>query len=531
VNLNNLKISSRLSFGFGVLGLLIALMGGVSLLKVGVMNTLFNQVIDERVPSIATTNEVKGDLNLISIALRNTMMMRDADGIKTEVERIESARVRVDSNLSKLDTQTTSDTGKAVLARVAQVRRQYDPMQAEVMALVNAGSFFEARTLLMDKVAPAQEAYFETLNGLLTHLDSQLNQSTNATQQAATSMKLVIWATLAIALLLAVLMAAWIIRSITGPLNQAVAVARAVAAGDLSQQFEANGKSETALLLLALKDMQAHLSTVVAEVRDDADSVATASAEIAQGDLDLSARTESQASSLQETSASMELLSANVRQNADNAHKANELALNASSVAARGGDVVSQVVDTMKGINDASRKISDIISVIDGIAFQTNILALNAAVEAARAGEQGRGFAVVASEVRSLAGRSAEAAREIKSLINASVERVAKGTALVDQAGATMSEVVSSIRQVTDIMAEISIASTDQSDGVSQVGEAIAQMDQVTQQNAALVEEMAASAGSLKARAQALVHTVAMFKLGNAEPESTGGPTGLLRLT
>lgn len=530
MNLNNLKISSRLIFGFGVLGLLIALMGGVSLLKVGVMNSLFNQVIDERVPSIATTNEVKGDLNLISIALRNTMMMRDADGIKTEVNRIEAARVRINANLARLDAQTTSDTGKAVLARVAQVRRQYDPMQAEVMALVNAGSFFEARTLLMDKVAPAQEAYFETLNGLLTHLDSQLNQSTNATQQAATSMKLVIWAALAIALLLAVLMAAWIIRSITGPLNQAVAVARAVAAGDLSQEFEARGKSETALLLLALKDMQAHLSTVVAEVRDDADSVATASAEIAQGDLDLSARTESQASSLQETSASMELLSANVRQNADNAHKANELALNASSVAARGGDVVSQVVDTMKGINDASRKISDIISVIDGIAFQTNILALNAAVEAARAGEQGRGFAVVASEVRSLAGRSAEAAREIKSLINASVERVAKGTALVDQAGATMSEVVSSIRQVTDIMAEISIASTDQSDGVSQVGEAIAQMDQVTQQNAALVEEMAASAGSLKARAQALVHTVAVFKLGSAEPQTKGGPAGLLRL-
>ena len=531
MNINDMKISSRLTLGFGVLGLLIALMGGVSLLKVGVMSKMFNQVIDERMPLIAATNEVKGDLNAISIALRNTMMMRDADGIKKEVERVESARVRINASLARLGEQTTSDTGQAILARVAKARSQYDPMQAEVMGLVNAGSFFEARTLLMDKVAPAQEAYFDTLNGLLTHLDSQLNQSTSATQDAATSMKLVVWATLAIALVLAVLMAAWIIRSITGPLNQAVAVSRAVAAGDLSQQFEASGKSETALLLMALKDMQAHLSTVVSEVRDDAESVATASAEIAQGDLDLSARTESQASSLEQTSASMELLSANVKQNAENARKANELALNASSVAARGGDVVSQVVDTMKGINDASRRISDIISVIDGIAFQTNILALNAAVEAARAGEQGRGFAVVASEVRSLAGRSAEAAREIKSLINASVERVEQGSALVDRAGATMSEVVSSIRHVTDIMAEISIASTDQSDGVSQVGEAIAQMDQATQQNAALVEEMAASAGSLKSRAQALVQTVAVFKLGTAEHESTNGPAGMLQLS
>jgi methyl-accepting chemotaxis protein len=242
-----------------------------------------------------------------------------------------------------------------------------------------------------------------------------------------------------------------------------------------------------------------------------------ASAEIAQGNNDLSRRTEEQASALEETAASMEQLSATVKQNADNAKQANQLAMGASTVAVKGGEVVSQVVTTMKGINDSSKKIADIISVIDGIAFQTNILALNAAVEAARAGEQGRGFAVVASEVRSLAGRSADAAKEIKGLITASVERVEQGTALVDEAGATMTEVVTSIRRVTDIMGEISAASSEQSAGVAQVGEAITLMDQATQQNAALVEESAAAAESLKQQAQQLVQAVQVFELGDGE--------------
>jgi methyl-accepting chemotaxis protein len=260
--------------------------------------------------------------------------------------------------------------------------------------------------------------------------------------------------------------------------------------------------------------MNANLHKVVGTVRQGAEGVSTASAEIASGNHDLSARTESQASSLEQTAASMEQLSSTVKQNADSARQANQLAVNASSVAVQGGEVVFQVVSTMNGINEASRKISDIIQVIDGIAFQTNILALNAAVEAARAGEQGRGFAVVASEVRSLAGRSADAAREIKSLINASVERVEHGSALVDQAGSTMTEVVNSIRRVTDIMGEITAASNEQALGVTQVGEAVSQMDQVTQQNAALVEEMAAAASSLKGQAGELVDAVAFFNLG-----------------
>jgi methyl-accepting chemotaxis protein len=251
----------------------------------------------------------------------------------------------------------------------------------------------------------------------------------------------------------------------------------------------------------------------VSSVRQGADGVSTASAEIAQGNNDLSARTENQASALEQTAASMEELNSTVKQNADNARQANQLAMQASTVAIQGGEVVGQVVQTMKGINESSQKIADIIGVIDGIAFQTNILALNAAVEAARAGEQGRGFAVVASEVRSLAGRSADAAKEIKQLINASVERVAQGTLLVDQAGTTMTEVVSSIRRVTDIVGEISAASSEQSQGVSQVGEAVNQIDQVTQQNAALVEQMAAAAGSLQTQAAALVQVVSLFKL------------------
>ncbi len=304
-------------------------------------------------------------------------------------------------------------------------------------------------------------------------------------------------------------------RVITRPISRAVEVVGGIAAGDLSLQFETSGKDETAQLLIALKAMQVSLATVVANVRQNSESVATASAQIAQGNQDLSQRTEEQASALEETAASMEQLGSTVKQNADNAKRANQLALSASTVAIKGGEVVSEVVTTMKGINHSSKKIADIISVIDGIAYQTNILALNAAVEAARAGEQGRGFAVVASEVRSLAQRSADAAKEIKSLITASVEHVEQGTALADQAGVTMTEVLSSIRRVTDIMGEFSAASAEQSAGVSQVGEAVTQMDQATQQNAALVEESAAAAESLKQQAQQLVQAVSVFKLSD----------------
>ena len=322
-----------------------------------------------------------------------------------------------------------------------------------------------------------------------------------------------------VAVVLAALLGTWVTRSITGPIDRAIQVARAVACGDLTQRVEATTHDEVGTLLRSLGEMSDALSQVVAVVRSGSESVASASTQIAQGNTDLSSRTESQASALEQTAASMEQLGATVTQNADGAGKANALAQRASGVAGQAGEVVTQVVDTMKGISESSRRIADIINVIDGIAFQTNILALNAAVEAARAGEQGRGFAVVASEVRSLAGRSAAAAKEIKALISDSVERVEQGSVLADRAGGTMAEVVTSIRSVTDLMGEISAASAEQRSGVAQVGEAVMQMDQATQQNAALVEEMAAAATSLRQQAHDLVQSVSVFRLG---PQAQG---------
>ena len=307
-----------------------------------------------------------------------------------------------------------------------------------------------------------------------------------------------------------------LLRQFGGEPEYATDVTHRIARGDLTTAVALHSGDQSSLLF-AIKSMREDLAGIVGRVREGSEGVATASAEIAQGNIDLSARTESQASTLQQTAASMIELSTTVGQNADKAREANQLARAASLVAVHGGEVVGQVVETMRGINDASKKIADIIGVIDGIAFQTNILALNAAVEAARAGEQGRGFAVVATEVRSLAGRSADAAKEIKQLIGASVERVEQGSNLVDRAGVTMGEVVNSIRRVTDLIGEISAASDEQSHGVAQVGEAVSQMDQVTQQNAALVEEMAAAASGLKSQAQELVHTVAVFKLGDTD--------------
>ena len=314
---------------------------------------------------------------------------------------------------------------------------------------------------------------------------------------------------------------------ITRPLGTAVTAARRVADGDLTGTIEVSSKDETGQLLQALKDMNASLVSIVSQVRSGTETIATASSQIAAGNLELSSRTEQQASSLEETASSMEELTSTVQQNADNARLANQLATSASEVAGKGGMVVSQVVDTMASISDASRKIVDIIGVIDGIAFQTNILALNAAVEAARAGEQGRGFAVVAAEVRTLAQRSANAAKEIKSLIDDSVDKVDAGTSLVSQAGATMGEIVESVRRVTDIMGEISAATHEQTSGIEQINQAIGQMDHATQQNASLVEEAAAASQAMQDQASRLAQTVSVFKLDSrhaapAKPTTTG---------
>jgi methyl-accepting chemotaxis protein len=524
MNFSDLKISARLILGFGMLTLLIALMGGIALVKTNVVDGDVVKLVDDRIPKVITLYEIKGELNNVARATRNMVIRVEPADIKKEIAGIEEARKQIGDRLQKLGAGVKSDAGKAILARIIESRVSYVAAQGKFIDLVNAGKVDEAKTLLLGDMYAGQKSYFAALDDMIKFQDDQMDASANDAHGAVASMRLMLTIAMDFALVAAVLMGLWIIRAITGPINQAVGIARGVADGDLSQQFEASGNSETALLLMALKDMQTSLSRVVANVRQGSEGVSSASAEIASGNHDLSARTESQASALEQTAASMEQLSATVKQNADSARQANQLAASASTVAVKGGAVVAQVVDTMKGINEASRKISDIISVIDGIAFQTNILALNAAVEAARAGEQGRGFAVVASEVRSLAGRSAEAAKEIKTLINASVERVEQGTALVDQAGSTMTEVVSSIRRVTDLMGEISAASNEQSLGVSQVGEAVTQMDQVTQQNAALVEEMAAAASGLKSQAQDLVQVVAVFKLSGNDNQHSVNP-------
>ena len=381
-----------------------------------------------------------------------------------------------------------------------------------------------ARTMVHDQNYHDTKArIMKPVDEFLTLLDRRTESEIAAAQAVKTQWFYGLTA-LATVLMVTLLLVFWYVyQQIASSLRQAVHSANTMAQGDLSTPIPMQGLREVVVLLQALQTMQSSLVKVVSNVRTGSESVSTASAEIAQGNHDLSARTEQQASALEETAASMEQLSSTVQQNADSARQANQLALSASTVAIQGGNVVGEVVETMKGINEASRRISDIISVIDGIAFQTNILALNAAVEAARAGEQGRGFAVVASEVRSLAGRSAEAAKEIKHLIHDSVERVEQGTALVDRAGTTMTEVVTAIRRVTDLMGEISAASTEQAQGVTQVGEAVQQMDQVTQQNAALVEQMAAAASSLRGQAAELVQVVAVFKLDSRSDGSSIG--------
>jgi methyl-accepting chemotaxis protein len=514
MRIDDLRISTRLELGFGVLGLMILAMVAVVWVQVSTMTGLFGDVANARIPRMVVGSAIKEDVQTISSSVRNMILMRDSSAILAEAQSIGRVQKRIDQRFGELEKLLADDSAaQAALQQVQAARKAYEPLQNETQELAGSGQIFEAKDILIDKMHPAQLAYFSAMDALLQQQQQQLGQATGATEQAANRVRGMLLVTTLVVMVLGGLLAWWIIRSITVPLRQAVRVARSVAAGKLQEPIDAQGRNEVAQLLLALKDMQGALARVVTHVRQGAQNVLGGSTEIAQGNMDLSNRTEAQAGALQETSASMQELPDAVVHNADNAQQANTLARDASAVAERGGAVVGQVVDTMRDINTSSQKIADIIGVIDGIAFQTNILALNAAVEAARAGEQGRGFAVVASEVRALAGRSAEAAREIKGLISASVERVAQGSELVDKAGATMQEVVQSIRRVTALVGEISSASAEQRSGVGQIGEAIAQMDHVTQQNAALVEQIAAAATGLSTQAQELVQAVAVFQV------------------
>lgn len=513
-----LSVRARLTMGFGVVCALMLVIGGLGLFSMAKIDAGLMSVVEDRVPKMNAAHVILAETNVIAIALRNMMLSEEGADRKKQVEVIETAREQIGKQVEFLDRLTILPKGKEVLNDVKAHRAKYIAGQKELIALIMENKPDEAKTYLNSQLRPVLGAYkaaIDALSALQVEVMTVTAQDAKQTYNQARNLLIGLGIlALAMASGIGALITQSLLKELGGEPSKAAALARAVAESDFSQTIVVKAGDVTSLMA-SLSTMQSNLAKVVATVRQGSEGVATASAQIAQGNNDLSARTEQQASALEETAASMEQLSSIVKQNADSARQANQLAMSASSVAVQGGVVVNQVVETMKGINDASMKIADIISVIDGIAFQTNILALNAAVEAARAGEQGRGFAVVASEVRSLASRSAEAAKEIKTLIGASVDRVAQGTALVDNAGTTMNEVVISIKRVTDLMGEISAASNEQSLGVSQIGEAVTQMDQVTQQNAALVEEMAAAATSLKMQAQDLVEVVAVFNLGS----------------
>jgi methyl-accepting chemotaxis protein len=510
--IRDLKIATRLGLAFGAILLILMLCVGLGYWRLQELaaTTRALGTVDSEKLKMAVQWRQTIDLNWV----RTKAAMLDTDTSRIpmwQAEMDKTSEITLAARKRMIELVESAE-GKALLAKIDAAREAYRTPRSSILKRKAAGE--DVQAALEKELRPLAEAYTDSIHQLEKRQQALYDEALAAAERSAATGRQLLITGGVLALLLGGVLAYLLARSIVKPIESAVESARYISDGDLAQTIQAGGRDEVAQLLKALAAMQQNLAQIVSRVRQGSESVSTASAEIAQGNQDLSARTESQASALEETAASMEELSSTVKQNADNARQANQLAQSASTVAVKGGEVVAQVVDTMKGINDSSKKIADIISVIDGIAFQTNILALNAAVEAARAGEQGRGFAVVASEVRSLAGRSADAAKEIKTLINDSVERVGQGTALVDQAGATMNEVVASIRRVTDIMGEISAASAEQSAGVAQVGEAVVQMDQATQQNAALVEEMAAAASSLRSQAQELVQTVAVFKLG-----------------
>ncbi len=523
-NLRDLKIGVRLAMAFGIILLMMVASIVVSInrfVSVGDINT---RIIDVDWVKAEAANTINATTRANARRTMELIIATDGDQLGRVKADIEANKKTISEAIATLDKLIYLPEGKALMAQLKEARGKYVAAFSKVQKLLDDGKKEEAIRAMNQETLPALDALQEPISKL-TVLQKKIVNASSAEvgQQIASARNLMLMLGLT-ALVIGIWFAWWITRSITGPIREAVHLAQTVAAGDLSTENHSNSKDECGQLLEALQDMNDSLIHIVNQVRTGADSMATATSQIAAGNLDLSSRTEEQASALEQTAASMEELAETVKQNYETGKHANQLAESASTVASKGGAVVSQVVDTMEAINTSSRKIADIIGVIDGIAFQTNILALNAAVEAARAGEQGRGFAVVASEVRSLAGRSAEAAKEIKTLIGASVGNVAEGCKLVEQAGSTMDEIVVHVRRVADLMGEVTHASQDQTLGIDQVNQAVGQMDQVTQQNAALVEEAAAAAQSLEAQARNLVEVVSIFKLGHREASHSARP-------
>ena len=510
----DLKIGARLGLGFSVLLLLLVAVAAIGMARLETVGAANRAMVEH---DLVTANIVREWVGLAEVTGVRSVAALEAgseEGTKAFRDTIATTTKHGVELQRQLQERLAGDQqAQALFEQTQKIRTPYRQSLEAAFKAKAAGDLEEATRLMNADVRPRLAALGAAQKALADHLQRNLDARSAHVDAIFRSGRIQLLALSIAAFVAGVVITVVIARSITRPLSRAVGVAEAVASGDLSVEVHTEGRNEIAQLLRALHEMTGRLARIVTDVRSGTDSIATASEQIASGNLDLSARTEQQAGALEETASSMEELTSTVRQNADNARQANQLAVSASEVATRGGTVVEQVVEMMGAIDESSRRMSEIIGVIDGIAFQTNILALNAAVEAARAGEQGRGFAVVASEVRNLAQRSAAAAKEIKGLIESSSEKVGSGSELVTRAGQTMSEVVASVRRVSDVIAEISSASQEQSVGIDQVNQAIAQMDQVTQQNAALVEEAAAAAGAMQEQAGELARAVSVFRL------------------
>ncbi|MEN3274934.1 MAG: methyl-accepting chemotaxis protein [Massilia sp.] len=517
MKLVNLNIAQRLALGFGALCFLLVGLQTFGLNMLGRVNQSTDELATRRLPNVIATGAVLTEINDIAIALRNMMLTTDEADRQKQREEITNSRHALEENMAKLRGNLVHPQAQALMEQMASANARYLQAMEGLLKRIEAGDEQEMRRYLKDELRPPLGDLKKAVGAQLTlqiEFGDKIAAEAHATYESTRMLMIVLGLA---SLALAALIAWWNTRSITRPMARALEVANTVAAGDLTSRIDVTSRDETGKLLQALKTMNENLVRTVATVRSGTETISQASSEVAAGSLDLSSRTEQQASSLEETASSMEELTSTVKQNADNARQANALAEAASQVAARGGRVIGEVVGTMDQITSSSGKIADIIGVIDGIAFQTNILALNAAVEAARAGEQGRGFAVVATEVRNLAQRSAAAAKEIKALIGDSTQAVQAGSKLVTEAGSTMDEIVDSVRRVTDIMSEITAASQEQTAGIEQINEAVVQMDQVTQQNAALVEEAAAASASMQDQAANLARAVSVFRIDGAD--------------